>query len=256
MTKSSAFRFLRQMLPGSAAAMGLLCSFGLASPARAINVTLCPSAGVVGGFGYTTANVVGPLDGTCGTDSAVQISLTNSTTYGKLTFSAGAPPSYPAGLTLGNLLGLSANVSFTSNGGDQPYFELAFTDASQSLGQSSATDQILMIELQPSTLSGTTLAADPNSTKFNLYDNTTGGYLQGGQPATKTINSWLSTFASLNSESVQEIRIGMGLTGSNIGAESMTINSLSVSQVPEPASLALLSVALLGIGISRRRRAS
>jgi PEP-CTERM motif len=253
MSRSRILRPLGQVLPGSAAAV-LLCSFGLASPAKASAVTLCPSAAGVGGFGETKALVAGPLDGTCGANSAVEISIPASTDYGKLTFGSGTS-GYPPGLTLGGLSGLSSDVLFTSGGSEQPYYLLAFTDSSVSLGQASAADQILMIEFQSSALSGSTLAADPNLTRFNLYDNSTGNYLGTGQSDTNTLNGWLGKYSALGSESLQGIWVGEGLTGGDSGAETLTVNSLTVDYkpVPEPASVAIFCTGLIGLGAARRR---
>jgi hypothetical protein len=246
---------IRQVLPGTAAAV-LLCSFGLAYPARANAVTLCPSAATPGGFGGTATAVAGPLDGTCGTDSAIELSIPASTDYGKLMFNS-STSGYPAGLTLSGLSSLSANVSFTGGGSDQPYYLLAFTDSSLSLGQSSAADQILMIEFQSSALSGsgTALAVDPNSTLFNLYDNATGNYLGTGQSDTNSVAGWLGKYSALGSESLQGIWIGEGLTSGDSGAETLTVKSLTVDykSVPEPASIAIFCTGLIGLVTTRRR---
>jgi hypothetical protein len=159
---------------------------------------------------------------------------------------------FPTGLTLDALSGgaASANVVFTGLGG-QPYFLLPFVDSSDSLGQANASDQILLIEFQPNALSGDTLGLDPNTTLFNLYDNTTGVYLQGpdGQHNTKTLDAWLAEFAVLDGDQLQGIWVAEGLTGGNVGADSLTVNSLSIT--PVPAGLPLLAsglglLALLG----------
>jgi PEP-CTERM motif len=253
MSRSQALQFPWQALLGSAASALFLCSFGLATPASAGAIALCPNQATVGGFGETSSDVSG---GSCGANSAVQINIPASTDYGKLQFNSGMS-GYPAGLTLGGLESLSANVSFTSGGSDQPYFMLDFTDSSDSLGQASAGDQILMIEFQSSTLSGNTLAADTTSTLFNLYDNTTGTYLQGGQSDAKSVSAWLAEYSALGSETLDGVWIGEGLAGSNTGADSLTVNSLTVNTVPEPSSIALLcaGLAMLGfMGFGPRKR--
>jgi len=253
MSKSSAFRALRHALAGSAAAL-LLGAFALANPAGA--VVLCPTTGVVGGFGYTSGTSSEPAGSTCST--AVTISLTDSQDEGKLQFGS-STPGFPS-LTLGSFasgavggVSASADVSFSSAGSDEPYFILAFTDTGDDLGQGT-TDQILFIEFEPNALSGNTLALDPNATLFNLYNNTTGKYFYGtGQSDVETLAEWLTLFPSLNDETLQGLWIGEGLSGSNEGMESMTINSVDV--VPEPASVALFGAALAGIGFVRRKRA-
>ena len=234
---------------------------GLAASNIANANTLCPNQATVGGFGNTSSSVSGPLDGSCGANSAVKIDIANSTSYGKLVFSSGMP-GYPTGLTLSGLSGgsASANVVFTSKGSDQPFFLLPFVDSSGSLGQGSATDQILFIEFQANTLSGNTLGLDPTATLFNLYDNTTGVYLQGGQSVTKTLDGWLSTFALLGADQLQGIWIGEGLTGGNTGADSLTVNSLTITTpaaaTPLPAALPLFGSGLGALGLLgwRRRR--
>ena len=115
-----------------------------------------------------------------------------------------------------------------------------------------------MLEFQTTTLSGTNMGFDPNATQVNLYDNNNGFYLAGGQADTKTLAGWLSTFPSLGAESLQQVRIGIGLAGGGTDPESITVNSLAIttpSSVPEPrgTSLLLLTV-LLGMGLVVRRR--
>ncbi|MGA3040033.1 MAG: PEP-CTERM sorting domain-containing protein [Bryobacteraceae bacterium] len=253
---SKTFRFLKQVFPSSVAAVTLLGLVAIANPARADS--LCPNAALPGGFGGTATAVSGPLDGTCGANSAVQLQISTETDYGKLQFNSGMT-GYPAGLTLGNLASLTADVLFSGHPGDQPYYLLDFTDSSDTLGQANATDQILLIEFQPSTLSGDTLAVDPNATLFNLYDNTNGNYLEGGQSDTNTLAGWLSSDPSLSGESLQGVWLGIGLASGGGNSESLTVNSLDIeggpASVPEPTSLLLLLtvVGAIGLGIQRKQ---
>lgn len=238
-----------------ACALALALVGGLAASSAANAVTLCPSAATVGGFGNTSTTVSGPLDGTCGANSAVKIDIADSTNYGKLMFPSGMP-GFPTGLTLGGLAGASASadVVFTGNG-NQPFFLLPFIDSSNSLGQASASDQILLIEFQPNALSGNTLGLDPNTTLFNILDNTSNqGYLQGGQQTTHTLNGWLSLFPLLGADQLQGIWIGEGLTGSNTGADSLTVNSLTVTPLPSTWLMMLSGFVGLGFFAYRGRK--
>jgi hypothetical protein len=137
---------------------------------------------------------------------------------------------------------------------------LSFTATNTNLGQLNPANQILMIEFQPSTLAGAVMALDPGSTLFNLYDNDAGTYLLNGAPNpagqqnAQTLDYWLNLYPTLGDTPLPEIRVGLGLSGGDVGPESMTVNSLTVSAVPEPASIALLGVAMLGLGAMRRRR--
>jgi hypothetical protein len=168
-------------------------------------------------------------------------------------------PGYPPDLTLGNLSGLSADVRFTpGQTGDQPYYMLVFTDPTERLGQASAADQILMLEFQTSTLSGNSLAFDPNTTRLNLFDNTTGTYLNdllGGQQYTKTLAGWIAADPFLAGESLQQVRVAIGLSGGGTHAESLTVNSLDITHsTPEPTTFFLLGAGLGVLGLVRRRR--
>jgi hypothetical protein len=261
--KSLKYGFFKQISPFSAAAVALFGLVGIASPARADTSVLCPNLANQNGEGtYTFTAVPGSLDASCGVNSAVKIDIPTEVDYARLMWDS-TVTNYPAGLTLGNLVGLSASVpAFSGQPGDQPYYMLAFTDPSDSLGQTAggglATDQILMLEFQTTTLSGTNMAFDPNATKVNLYDNTNGFYLAAGQADTETLAGWIATYPSLGAESLQQVRIGIGLAGSGTNPESITVNSLAIttpSSVPEPRGTSLLLVtALLGVGLVVRRR--
>lgn len=231
-----------------------LMSLGLAlgMPAMADDFPVCPSLANTGGFGSDLFSNVG-----CSETETIDV----NTDYARLEWDS-STTGYPANVTLGNLGGIDAGVAFTADqASDQPYYELAFTDLSDSLGQGAAGDQILMLEFQSSTVSGSDMAFDPNSTLVNLYDNNTGVYLAGGQSDAHTLAYWLSTYAALDNESLQQIRLGIGLAGPGaIGssAESLTVNSLDITApaaVPEPRPLPLLLIvgAVMGWGIQRRQ---
>lgn len=230
---SRKFGFLKKMFSLPAVVIALLGLVALASPARADIFSMCGSAATAGGFGFTSS-----ING-----CAQTVSIPATSDYGKFTWDSSST-GYPGGLQLGNLGGIDAHVVLTAQPGDQPFFMLAFTDATDGLGQGAATDQILMIQFQPPpTVSGNDMVLDPNASLFNLYDNTTNAYLAGGQADTHTLEGWLAADPFLTTEAVQEIRIGMGLAPGGSNPESLTVNSLDVNQVPEPTSLLLLLTA-------------
>ncbi len=221
--------------------------------------TICPKSGSTGGFGTDTfVNVPGPSDGTCGPNSAIEMSIATNTDYARMEW-------LTPGTTLGTFAGVNASVSFTSAlPSDQPYYMLEFTDPTQSVGQANSADQILMLEFQSSTVSGTDMALDPNSTLFNLYDNVAGTYLEGGQQNAHSLAYWLALDPSLGGDALTGFRIGEGLSGGcNLPggcSETLTINSLDVpgAVTPEPSSVVMVSTGALCMGyaffIQRRRQ--
>jgi len=262
--KSPTFRFFKQIL-SSTAAVALLGLVVIASPARAdVNYLLCPNAAWTGsdGTGVFT-NVSGPLDATCGSLSAVTMSLRQEGGSAGIAWIGSLPGfsptlGYPVDLTFGTLAGVTADV--TGSQGMQPYYMLGLTDPATDFLGATAGDQILMIENQSQTLSGDTLALDPNTTLFDLFDNDTNVYLAGGQSDTHTLAGWLAIYPSLADVSLQFVEIGIGsAVPSDLGPlASDTVNSLDITAVPEPTALLLLLVLLgtvgLGIRLGQPRR--
>ncbi len=222
---------------------GVVClvvfCFGMVAPAWADVSVLCPNAANQNGAApYTFTAVAGPLDGTCGAPSAVTMYIPHAEDYARLAWNL-------TGVTLGDLGGATAAVT-NYVGSDQPYYMLLFTDSSDTLGQGASTDQILMLEFQNQALTNgnTTLALDPNATLFIFFDNTSGFYLKGGQADAQTLDYWLASDPSLATESLDQIRIGIGLGGgSGNPPVSVTVDSVDLttpSAVPEPTSIVLL----------------
>jgi hypothetical protein len=219
-----------------------------ALPAKA-GTLLCPNAANQGGFGSDTFTpTAGSQDATCGANSAIIMSITTNTDYARLEWTG-------TGLTLGTLGLTTANVTLVAPAGDQPYYMMTFQDPGNFLG-APAGHQILMLEFQASTVSGSSMVLDPNATLFNTYDNTAGVYLQGGQSDARTLDSWLASFPALSSDSITGFRIGEGLAGGCGGScpVSLTIDSVNLgSTVPEPATFGLAGFALLGLGVLKKR---
>lgn len=218
--------------------------------------TICPSAA---GFVYsdgTATNVAGPLDGTCGANSAVKLTIANdSTDTASIYWYPGA-----TGFTVGTIGNLDASVAFSADvAGDQPYWVLDFHDTTASLGDA-AGDKILMLENQSPNITGSNMLMDPNTTLFDLFDATTGQYLAGGQSNVNTLNGWLALDPAIGAVPAY-IGIEMGEDGGcanpNACSESLTINSVTysaASPTPEPSSLLLLGTGLVGIAGAARRK--
>ncbi len=245
--------------------IGLVC-LGLAGVGPVKATILCPNQALQGGFGGTFTPVSGSQDGTCGSTSGETLALSDDGNYAKLMWNTSDDPngpsteSLPAGLTLGNLPAVSATVTFTADqADDSPYFMLSFSDASDSLGQANATDQILLIEFQNLGINGagqTNMSIDAGTTLFNLYDNKTGKYLQGGQSDAHSLDYWLTTYTSLQTESVNGIWLAEGLAGGGCDtcSETLTVDSAYVAaSTPEPGTIGLM-FAGLGVLVAGRRR--
>lgn len=241
----------------------LAIAAALAITPAALAGTLCPNQATPGGDGTGTfTKVAGPLDGTsCGvSDTAVTMSITNVQNYAKLTWNS-SNSGYPGGLDLGNLGGVAASV--TNSGAGQPYYELAFTDPGDSFLDTTTHDQILLIEFQPTTISGGNMAINPSTTLFNLYDNTLNEYLEApggvpgasGQQNAKTLDAWLLLDPSLSSDAITELRLAIGMAGGSGLGESLTVDSVDVTETPEPSSLLLLGTGLLGLAFLAFRKA-
>jgi len=227
---------------------------------------LCPNQALQGGFGGTFTSVAGDNDAVCGLNSGVTLSLSDDTNYAKLMWNTPSSPNgvgtqqLPAGITLGNVPTINANVSFTADTSDvSPYYVLSFTDSTGSLGQDAATDQILMLEFENLALNGagpSTMTLNGN-TVFNLYDNTTGHYLLGGQQDKASLTTWLSTYIGLSGAAVDGIWIAEGLGGACAPggcSETLTVTAAEiVSATPEPGTIALFFGGFAGAVALRRR---
>jgi len=228
----------------------------LAATPAAFAGSVCPNSGAPGGFTNTITNVPGPRDWTCGANSAVNLYIASNADYAKMTYSA-SDAGYPGYMDFANITGINAAVQFTAQqAGDQPFYALSFFDPAKSVGQAAAGDQILMLEFQPSTVSGGDMAVDPATTLFNLYDNTTGQYLEGGQSDANSIDEWLLLDPALKNDPIAAVFLAEGLAGGCGGAcsESLTINTLDINASPEPSSLLLLGTGLLGVAGELFRR--
>jgi hypothetical protein len=254
----------------------LIVSLAAAVPALA-QTTLCPNAAAPAtnssgyGPGYSATYTGGTLDATCGINSAVQLYIGNDTSgYARLAWTNQGTGGVPAGLTLGDLTGLDASVIFSADVAvDQPFYEITVQDATDPLGLTSSSDQLMFLEFQPTNLVGTNMAASAGTTLFNMYDNTSGVYLNGphGQQDAQTLDYWFTQYPDLSGEAITSLRVGIGMDGgcnSEPCSETAIINSLVVNpavSTPEGGSQ-ILYLLLAGLAcfaamfLSRRLRSA
>jgi hypothetical protein len=251
----------------------IFLGLGNITPAKAGTILLCPNQALQGGGNYgggtdTVTPFSGTQDGTCGADSGETLSISKDTDYSKLMWNTSSSPSgvstqpLPPGLTLGSFPGLDALVSLTAVQAVNPYYVLSFADTSDSLGQASAGDQILLIEDQNVAINGigyTDMGFSPNTTLVDVYDNTTDTYLEPysiTQANPTTLDALLEEDSSLAGNSLNGVWLAIGLAG-GCGtpgcSEQLSVDSVEIA--PEPGTTTLI-ITGLGALAARRRRMS